>query len=96
MTQTVETAEEFGTRERPLLKEQTYDRWVREEGIPVASGFFLPDLNTLPLAPWPRKGGLGSFVHLDGSQEALVDGFIQRGIGTFSDWFAFFINWVSL
>jgi uncharacterized RmlC-like cupin family protein len=46
-----------------------YTRWVEEQGIPVFEGFHVPDLNTLPLGYWERKGAEASFVHLTGAAQ---------------------------
>ncbi|HZT06948.1 MAG TPA: cupin domain-containing protein [Chloroflexota bacterium] len=54
----------------------TYERWVAAQGIPIARGFHIEDLNTLPLAPWEMKGVPGSFVHLEGNAEAHTDGHV--------------------
>lgn len=48
-------------------KVNTYEAWLKEEGIPVVRGFFVEDLHTLPVEPWKRKGGLGSYITLDGT-----------------------------
>ena len=42
-----------------------YASWARGEGVPIATGFGI-DLLGLELAPWPRVGARGAFVHLDG------------------------------
>ncbi|HEX6511262.1 MAG TPA: cupin domain-containing protein, partial [Chloroflexota bacterium] len=44
-----------------------YESWQKREGVPVVTGFYIEDLKTLPLGPWPRKGGSGAFVNLDGT-----------------------------
>jgi len=50
-----------------IEKVNTYEDWLHTEGIPVVRGFFVEDVTTLPLAPWPRKGGLGAYINLDGT-----------------------------
>jgi len=45
----------------------TYEMWVRGEGIPIYTGFFVEDLRTLAVEPWERKGGLGAFINLEGT-----------------------------
>lgn len=52
---------------RDLQAIETYEDWQRQEGIPVVGGFFVRDLNTLPLEPWKRKRGLGTFINLEGT-----------------------------
>lgn len=44
-----------------------YEEWLQSEGIPIVRGFFVEDLYSLPLARWPRKGGLGAYINLDGT-----------------------------
>ncbi len=51
----------------PLERVDAYEQWQKAEGVPVITGFFIPDLNTLELGPWPRKGGSGAFVNLEGT-----------------------------
>ena len=40
-----------------------YDDWVASQGIDVFKGYFIEDLNTLPLKWWERKGGQGAFIN---------------------------------
>lgn len=45
----------------------SYDRWVEREGIPVVKSFFVEDIRKVPLEPWDRKGGNGSFMQMEGA-----------------------------
>lgn len=47
-----------------------YSDFLASEGVPVIEGFAV-DCLTLPLAPWPRLGGKGAYVHLGGRGEYL-------------------------
>src|SRR4026209_155337 len=38
-------------------KETPYTRWVRSEGLDIVSSFYVPDLHTVELKPWIRRGG---------------------------------------
>jgi quercetin dioxygenase-like cupin family protein len=51
----------------PLERFDAYQAWQQSEGVPSVTGFYVKDLNTLELAPWPRKGGRGAFVNLEGT-----------------------------
>jgi quercetin dioxygenase-like cupin family protein len=54
----------------PNLKPEridTYNSWQAEQKIPVVRGFFVEDINKLPLEPWELKGVPCSFVVLDGT-----------------------------
>ena len=52
-----------------LLMEQqdAYLKWQTDSGVPVIRGMYVEDLSALELAPWPRKGGRGAIVSLDGT-----------------------------
>jgi quercetin dioxygenase-like cupin family protein len=50
-----------------LERVDAYAAWQQAEGVPVVRGFYIDDLNTLDLAVWPRKGGRGAFVNLEGT-----------------------------
>ncbi|MBI2367015.1 MAG: cupin domain-containing protein, partial [Deltaproteobacteria bacterium] len=45
-----------------------YERFMAEEGIPVVRGIGLYDVRELPLSSWPRLGGRGSYIQLDGTE----------------------------
>jgi len=48
-----------------------YEEWQKTEGIPVVKGFLVDDLTTVPVEPWRRMGGLGTFLNLDGAGAGL-------------------------
>jgi hypothetical protein len=45
-----------------------YCQWMQGEGVPITEGFNVEDVRELKLAPWPRTGGKGAFVHLYGME----------------------------
>jgi oxalate decarboxylase/phosphoglucose isomerase-like protein (cupin superfamily) len=49
-------------------KDSPYTRWVRSEGLDIISSLYVPDLHTLELKPWPRRGGRGVFLNHDASR----------------------------
>jgi oxalate decarboxylase/phosphoglucose isomerase-like protein (cupin superfamily) len=49
-------------------KETPYTRWVRAEGLEVASSFHVENLHTIPLRPWARRGGNAVFLNHDASR----------------------------
>src|SRR5919199_6362075 len=51
----------------PMERVDAYQAWQQAEGVPSVRGFYISDLNTVELAPWPRKGGRGAFVNLEGT-----------------------------
>jgi quercetin dioxygenase-like cupin family protein len=50
----------------------TYENWLKEEGLPVIKGYSVFDLMKVPVHPWARKGGFGARFDLVGS-EGTVD-----------------------
>jgi quercetin dioxygenase-like cupin family protein len=46
-----------------------YDQWLKSEGLPVIGGFFIEDLNRIELTPWKRKGALGAYIRLEGTED---------------------------
>ena len=46
------------------LKRTPYHRWMEREGLPIVVGHGVEDVRDLPLNPWHRTGGNGSFIHL--------------------------------
>ncbi len=45
----------------------SYQKFVKEEGIDTLSGLGVQDLKNVPLKPWPRMGGEGVYIDLDGT-----------------------------
>ena len=45
-----------------------YDAFMESEGVPVFRGLGLRTVTDLPLAPWKRKGGRGSYIQLFGTE----------------------------
>ena len=56
-------AEKFKTE-----KETPYTRWVAAEGLDIINGIHVPNLNTVNLRPWPRRGGEAVFINHDASR----------------------------
>jgi len=50
------------------LKRTPYHQWMANEGLPVIVGHGVEDVRDLPLSPWRRTGGKGSFIHLYGME----------------------------
>jgi len=49
-------------------KETPYTRWVHEEGLEIVSSLHVPNLHTIDLKPWARRGGRGVFLNHDASR----------------------------
>ena len=51
-----------------------YANWRDAEGVPVTEGYYVEDMASVPMAPWPRKGGNGGILNLDptGARDAHV------------------------
>src|SRR5438270_8009681 len=45
-----------------------YEQWMTHEGIPVHTGYHIPDVRKLELRPWDRMGGRGALINLEGSE----------------------------
>jgi mannose-6-phosphate isomerase-like protein (cupin superfamily) len=55
----------FGTFKRPQMP---YDRFMEAEGVPVYRGIGVRRVQDLPMAPWRRLGGRGSYIQLYGTE----------------------------
>src|SRR5882757_262150 len=60
-----ELADKFKTE-----KDTPYLRFVRDEGLDIISAQYVPDLCTVDLKPWPRRGGntKGVYINHDASR----------------------------
>ncbi len=54
-------------QEKPFPEVTAYEQWLQTEGIPVIRGLAVEDLNQVPVEPWERKGGLGTYIVLEGA-----------------------------
>ncbi len=55
----------FGKFKRPAMP---YDRFMEAEGVPVHRAIGVRTVLDLPLAPWKRLGGRGSYIQLFGTE----------------------------
>lgn len=46
-----------------------YKEWLKREGIPVIEDYYIRDVRTQKLEPWKRKGGLGVYLNLIGTED---------------------------
>jgi oxalate decarboxylase/phosphoglucose isomerase-like protein (cupin superfamily) len=49
-------------------KDSPYVRWIRNEGLDIISAHYVPDLHTVELKPWARRGGSGVFINHEASR----------------------------
>src|SRR5690349_24333355 len=58
-----EFAKKFATE-----KETPYTRWVRGEGLDILAAHYVPNLHTVELKPWARRGAAGVYLNHDASR----------------------------
>ena len=58
-----EMAKKFATE-----KETPYTRWVKSEGLDLIPSYYIPNLNTVELKPWARRGGRGVYMNHEASR----------------------------
>src|SRR5258708_13282003 len=58
-----EFAKKFATE-----RETPYTRWVRGEGLEIIGAHYVPNLHTVGLKPWARRGGAGVYLNHDASR----------------------------
>ncbi len=58
-----ELAKKFATE-----KDTPYARWVADEGLDIIAAHWVPDLRTVELKPWARRGGAGVFINHEASR----------------------------
>jgi mannose-6-phosphate isomerase-like protein (cupin superfamily) len=51
-----------------MRRESTYERWMAEQGVPVVRAYGVERVVDLPREPWPRLGGKGTFIKLEGME----------------------------
>ena len=58
-----EMAKKFATE-----KDSAYTIWVRNEGLEIISAHYVPNLHTVELKPWARRGGRGVYINHEASR----------------------------
>ena len=58
-----ELAKKFATE-----KDTPYTRWVKAEGLDIISAHYVPNLHTVELKPWARRGGSGVYINHEASR----------------------------
>ena len=49
-------------------KSTPYERWVASEGLDIIPALYVPNLRTVELKPWARRGGKGVFINHEASR----------------------------
>jgi oxalate decarboxylase/phosphoglucose isomerase-like protein (cupin superfamily) len=49
-------------------KDTPYTRWVGDEGLDIIGAHYVPDLRTVELKPWARRGGAGVYINHEASR----------------------------
>jgi oxalate decarboxylase/phosphoglucose isomerase-like protein (cupin superfamily) len=49
-------------------KETPYTRWIKAEGLDIIDAMYVPNLHTVELKPWARRGGCGVYLNHDASR----------------------------
>ncbi|MBI4633105.1 MAG: cupin domain-containing protein [Deltaproteobacteria bacterium] len=58
-----EFAEKFASE-----KDTPYDAWIKKEGLDIISAHYIPNLHTVEVKPWRRRGGLGVYINHEASR----------------------------
>lgn len=53
----------------------TFENWLKQEGLPVITDYGVFDLMAVHLEPWKRKGGFGAYLNLAGA-EGQIGGYL--------------------
>jgi oxalate decarboxylase/phosphoglucose isomerase-like protein (cupin superfamily) len=49
-------------------KETPYTDWIAQEGLDIIDAIYVPNLHTVDLKPWARRGGRGVYLNHDASR----------------------------
>ena len=69
-----------------------YDHWASSQGIDIVKGYFVENVNTLPLKRWERMGGQGTLINLEGTgylDDAFVCSLLRNLHSVAKSWFTF-------
>ena len=60
------TGQELAGHVHYKVAPSAYEAFMDEQNIPIYRGIGVYDVRQLPLAPWERMGGQGTFIQLEG------------------------------
>ncbi|MGH9896257.1 MAG: cupin domain-containing protein, partial [bacterium] len=49
---------------KEYARPDAYLDWLKREGVKVYEEFYFPNMATVELGPWERKGGKGAVIHI--------------------------------
>ena len=52
----------------PYSDRTPYEQWMAGEGVPIHTGYSVPNVRTLEVKPWARLGAKGAIIDLTGSE----------------------------
>ena len=55
-------------RFEPFSPQTPYEQWMSKEGVPIYTGYSIPNVRALEVKPWARMGAKGAFIDLEGSE----------------------------
>jgi uncharacterized RmlC-like cupin family protein len=64
----------------------TYERWRDTRGIPVHTGFYIPDVTSVETAYWDEVGGECAFAEMDGASDSTSAYITKLGEAATTKW----------
>lgn len=55
-------------RAEPFSEKTPYEQWMAGEGVPIHTGYHIPNVRALEVKPWKRFGAPGALVYLEGAE----------------------------
>jgi quercetin dioxygenase-like cupin family protein len=55
-------------RVEPFSEKTPYEQWMAQEGVPIYTGYLIPDVRALEVKPWKRLGASGALIDLEGAE----------------------------
>ena len=55
-------------RAEPFSEKTPYEQWIDSEGVPVHTGYLVPDVRAAEVKSWKRLGAKGAIINLEGAE----------------------------
>ncbi len=55
-------------RAQSFSEQSPYEQWMAHEGVPINTGYYIPDVRALQVKPWKRLGVSGALIDLEGAE----------------------------